>query len=357
MKELKILTTVITIQILYPYLVLGVEDAPKSYFVKPIDVVCDYPFNDTTKWAITCRVWGLLKYYHPNVTAGKFEWDQVLIDRIEKINEAETPEQVNYELMQIIRLAGDYEVKIDNEWNDSLNMNVNLCWLDHSFINDTIKKALKEIASLTMEQPQYYIRPEGRIEYPAPFEKDYEKELIFQYEYRLLALFRYWNVIYYFYPYKYLMDKSWDETLSDFIPQFMTVIDTLSYHTVVNKLSTFLNDGHGYTSVTPLYNQFAFKYITLIDTSTIVKTPPEGSMLERGDIIVSINGKDITTIRDSIASLIPSSNKFFSDYAVNGWIYVSVFLGCNLTVMRNEQIMTLSEERKTFSWPIDTIPL
>ena len=356
MSILKKLTFIVTLlQSFFSFCYSENYDEGKIYFVQPIDVVCDYPFNDTTKWAVTCRVWGLLKYYHPNVTAGKFDWDQVLIETIDKINNAETPEQINTELMQMIRIAGEYNYTKDSTWNDSLNMNVNLCWLDHSFINDTIRQALRAIASLTVEQPQYYIRPEGISEYPTPFEKDYEKELIFQYEYRLLSLFRYWNVIYYFYPNKYLMDQSWDVTLSEFIPHFMTANDTLPYHTAVNKLSTHLNDGHGYTSVTPLYNQFAFKYITLIDTLTIVKTPPEGSMLERGDIIFSINGKGITTVRDSIASLIPSSNKFFSDYAVNGWIYVSVFLGCNLTVMRNERILMLSEERKTFLWSIDSI--
>ena len=39
---------------------------PKSeeYFVRQCDFVSDYQYNDTTKWAITCRVWGLLKYYN-----------------------------------------------------------------------------------------------------------------------------------------------------------------------------------------------------------------------------------------------------------------------------------------------------
>jgi len=152
------------------------------------------------------------------------------------------------------------------------------------------------------------------------------------------------------------MDRSWDVTLLEFIPQFLNALDSANYHTAVNKLATCLKDGHGYTSVTPLYNQFSFKYIMLIDSKTVIRTPPEGSTLLRGDIILNINGKDILMVRDSIAALIPSSNLLFTNYAVNGWIYVSIFLGCNLIVMRNEQIMTICEERKTFSWSIDTIP-
>ena len=138
---IKRLTIFITLfNVFHTFDIFGIEDTPKSYYVKPIDVVCDYPFNDTTKWAVTCRVWGLLKYYHPSVTAGHFDWDQVLIDRLDKINDAVTPEQVNIELMEMIRIAGAYEFSKDTAWNDAMNMNVNLCWLDHSFINDSIRQ-------------------------------------------------------------------------------------------------------------------------------------------------------------------------------------------------------------------------
>ena len=325
--------------------IFGDEDAPKSYFVQPIEVVCDYPFNDTTKWAITCRVWGLLKYYHLNVTAGKFDWDQVLIDRIEKINEAETSEQVNAELIKMIQIAGEYEMTIDTTWNDSLNMNVNLCWLDHSFINDTIRQTLKEIASLAIEQPSRYIKPHEDMDVvPYPNEKEYDVETILTFEYRLLALFRYWNVIYYFHPYKYLMDQSWDESLMEFIPLFMEASDVQSYHKVVDKLTTRLNDGHGFTTIStsPRFNPFDFKYITMVGDETVVRILPKESMLDKGDIILNLEGKDIQSVRDSIGSLIASSNKYYTDNAVNCWIYHSIWRGGKFTVLRNQQLITIN---------------
>lgn len=307
--------------------------------------VCDYPFNDTTKWAITCRVWGLLKYYHPNVAAGKLDWDQVLLESLDKIHDVRTSEQVNTELMRMIQIAGKYKYSKDKTWNDSLNMNVNLCWLEHSFINDTIRQELKEIASLSVAQPSYYIKTEtGDV--PIPNEKDYDSSMILDYKYRLLALFRYWNVIYYFYPYKYLMDRPWDETLSDFIPPFIDAYYYLSYYETVQKLATRLNDGHVTTTGSINYDIFQFKYLTLIDTSTVVRASPEGSLLERGDIIVSLGGKSIRTIRDSIAALISSSNQLYTAYAVNGWIYHSVLDGSILTVLRNRREITIKEDKK-----------
>jgi len=78
---------------------------PKEYFVRPCEFVCDYPFCDTSKWVITCRVWGLLKYYHPNVTAGKLDWDKVLLDRLDGIESSSTPEMVNTELKKMLTAA------------------------------------------------------------------------------------------------------------------------------------------------------------------------------------------------------------------------------------------------------------
>jgi len=333
-----------------PLLCLGNSDDQKSYYVKPIDFVCDYPFNDTTKWAVTCRVWGLLKYFHPNVTAGHFDWDKVLIDRIAKINEAKSAEQVNEELMQMIRIAGAYEMSIDTAWNDSLNMNVSLCWLDQSFINDSIRRMLREIASLTTVNHWYYVKyKESADKLPIYNEKDYENNVIDQYEYRLLALFRYWNVIYYFFPYKYMMDQSWDVTLLKFIPLFLIANDVSTYQNTVGQLATRLNDGHGFTSVTPYYDQFKYRYITKIDSLTVVRNPPESSALERGDIILSINKKNINSYRDSISVLIPSSNMRFTDNAVNGIIYWTIMGGCSLTILRNQKEISFSEYTKRSS--------
>jgi len=320
-----------------PLLCFGNSDDQKSYYVKPIDFVYDYPFNDATKWAVTCRVWGLLKYYHPNVTAGKLDWDQVLIERLDKIREADSPEQVNAELMQMIRIAGEYNSSKDVTWHDSLNMNVNLCWLDNSFIYDSIRQTLREIASQTVIQPSHYIKLEDGYRTTILNEKEYRGYIYDQYKYRLLSLFRFWNAVYYFFPYKYLMDQSWDLTLTEFIPHFINVFDQKSYFDAVNKLATRINDGHAYTSERSQCFSLESTSVTLIDSVTIIRLPPEGSLLMRGDIILSIDGKNIREIRDSIAALSPSSNKLSTDDHVNSCIYSMFFNKFELTILRNQQ--------------------
>ena len=64
-------------------------------------------------------------------------------------------------------------------------------------------------------------------------------------EYRLLALFRFWNVINYFYPYKQLMDQPWGTVLTDFIPRLMEGTSALDYQTTVAEMVARLQDSHG----------------------------------------------------------------------------------------------------------------
>ena len=331
------------------------ETDKKEYFVRPIEVVCDYPFNDTTKWAITCRVWGLLKYYHPNVTAGKLDWDKVLLNRLDKINDAQTPEQVNAELMSMIRDAGKYKGTVDKNWDDSLNMNVNICWLDHSFINDTLRQELRKIASLEVKQPSYYVGYQDPkiVESALVFdnEKDYSLSYYLDYKYRMLALFRYWNIYYYFFAYKYLMDQSWDITLEEFIPVFMDAYNFEKYREAVMRLSTRVNDGHAFTSITPEkdwrnpYDRFYNNVVAMIDTDRVIRIPPESSLLERGDVIKSINGKSVKDFTDSIATIYPSSHRHYLNGVVNVLIGKTIMDGCELTLLRGDKELTIRENK------------
>ncbi len=46
--------------------------------------------TETEKLATTCKVWGFLKYYHPNVASGKFNWDEQLFAILPKVEQANT---------------------------------------------------------------------------------------------------------------------------------------------------------------------------------------------------------------------------------------------------------------------------
>lgn len=311
---------------------------PSEHFVRPCKVVCNYPFNDTTKWAITCRVWGLLKYYHPNITAGKLDWDKVLLDEINDIHFSSNPAEVNMELKKMLKTAGAYTYKKNDAWNDSLNMNVNLCWIDHSFLDDTLKNELKKIASLQVKQPSYYgVDMDSSTHSLSPqHEKLHDFDILSSYDFRLLTLFRYWNIIYYFSPHKYLMDKSWDKTLSESVFPFIKATDKQSYQIAFSKLAASLNDGHCYFSFGNYYPYLSQDIVEYVEGKTVVRVDNGG--LSKGDIIKSIENRDIDNIRDSLSFLISASTQGNKEYRINSYISEMIFFHeTDITVWRNAQ--------------------
>lgn len=71
-------------------------------------------------------------------------------------------------------------------------------------------------------------------------------------EYRLLALFRFWNVINYFYPYKDLIGEPWDNILHRYIPKFEADKNALEYNYTVQELMAETKDSHTLIRATSL---------------------------------------------------------------------------------------------------------
>lgn len=333
------------------------QNTVKEYFHRPIQFVCEHPFNDTTKWAVTCRVWGLLKYYHPNVTAGKLDWDKVLLDAIPDISSSTSETQVNSILKMMLETAGNYN-RDRNTFADSLCTNVNLCWLENSFIDDQIKEELKAISSLNVDYPSYYGIDFNKAngQFSPQNEKEYNKNVYSSFEFRLLALFRYWNVIYYYSPHKYLMDKSWDETLLEAIPLFIDATDKQSYQIAFLQLAAALNDGHGYITGTNLYDGACVDLLEYIDGKTVVRNETGGT--RKGDIIKRIGNRDINSIRDSLSLLISTSTKGNKEYRINSYVAQLAFFQENdLTIFRDSKeiiIHILSESTQEQNLPMCT---
>jgi C-terminal processing protease CtpA/Prc len=318
------------------------QSEPKEYFVRSCEFVCDYPFNDVTKWAITCRVWGLLKYHHPNVTAGKPDWDEILLDRLEDIQSSSSIETVNAALKKMLDAAGEYSDQRDDGRNDSLNMNRNLCWIDGSFLDNNLSGELKKIASQTIEYPSCYsIEFDMTMPFTIVNEKEYEWDVITSSKYRLLALFKYWNVIYYFFPHKYLMDKSWDTILSESIFPFINVDDKRSCQIAFLKLAASLNDSHAYMSIAAdMYSKERAEIIEKVEGKTLVKI--DGGGLNKGDIVDSVGKRDINHIRDSLSVLVPASTQGKKEYLINCYVADMIFFHeTDITITRNGQKLTL----------------
>jgi len=132
-------------------------------------------------------------------------------------------------------------------------------------------------------------------------------------EYRLLTLFRFWNVINYFYPYKNLIGESWETVLPRYIPKFEADKDALDYQTTVREMVTEIHDSHGFVRGTAKVDEKlgAFMPPVLLgyveDQAVVKKVFDDKAALRVGDVILAVDGEPVERRREAYAKLFAAS--------------------------------------------------
>lgn len=137
--------------------------------------------------------------------------------------------------------------------------------------------------------------------------------------FRLLCLFRYWNIINYYFPYKHLLDKSWDDVLKEFIPKLIQAKNEINYKVTLLELVTQINDFNGGLLSDSTLNSFYGKNIAPFEVSFIEEKPVVISCLDYrldgetsllpGDIIEKINGISVDSLVGQRIKITPASKK------------------------------------------------
>jgi len=282
----------------------------------------------------TCKVWGYLKYFHSEVAKGQINWDTELFSVLSDVKKDTSNQDFNKSLSAIITNAGIMKKPETPAPGipDSLKYNLDLNWMEDSIFSDSLKAQLDTVESWFRPQENYYISL-GQYGVPTvasdnqfyqwgsnPFPSE---------EQRLLALFRYWNIINYFYPYKYIMDQNWDSTLVEFIPKIINAPDAKSNNMEFLKLIKRLDDAHAWLYSETYYEEIYGYYklpLTLMyleNETVITGVFTENKNISVGDIIKSVNGVDIYELRDSLRQFTVGSNsagleKYINDRILNG---------------------------------------
>jgi C-terminal processing protease CtpA/Prc len=135
-------------------------------------------------------------------------------------------------------------------------------------------------------------------------------------DYRLLALFRFWTVIHYFYPYKHLLDEDWDTILPRFIPKFEAANDALAYELAIAELAAHVTDAH--TGVIgPELRKFFGEAGVPIELRLVEKVPVISYLFDEtiakeadiqvGDVLVTVDGEPVEKRMKKLGKYIASS--------------------------------------------------
>lgn len=197
------------------------------------------------------KIWGFLKYFHPQVASGKFDWDNELINFIPSYLHFTSRKEKNDSLLAWINRLGDVPILNTGNYDTVKNVKIrpDFSWISTKNFSEALVTKLKYILANRKQGDQYYIKFEHGEGLNIPVflnEKSYSNNKYPEVEIRILALFRFWNNIEYWYPYKYNLSQSWDKTLKQYISPIVSVKDALEYTKQIQKLLARIGDGHGY---------------------------------------------------------------------------------------------------------------
>jgi hypothetical protein len=267
------------------------------------------------------KIWGFLKYYDPNVTSGDYNWDYELFSILPEIINCKNVSERNKILLEWVNNYG----KGDNGQSESLNcfdtkLYPELDWLkDTMELGTRLSTKLIHVKNLKRNEYSYYVSLKPDVGNPQfDNENPYEYFAYPDAGFRLLSLFRYWNIIKYYYPYRNLITENWDSVLVAFIPQFLADNNALNYSLTTMKLITNIHDTHAKiyrdSNIENYWGKYQAPILTKIVEGKLVVTgivkikdsvKPE---IDTGDIILSIQGRSPENLINDRLPLTSASN-------------------------------------------------
>lgn len=272
--------------------------------------------------AIVCKIWGFMKFYHPEISMGNYNMDHELFQLIPLVLNADSKEKRNDILYKWVSGFGKVTPSnTDYAFSpDQIKIYPDLDWLEDNFdLGEKLSRRLQDIknAERNSDTTNYVVFPYG----PSAFlwkEDVYGEYDSYDTGYRLVGLFRLWNAVQYYFAYKYLIEKDWNAVLMEFIPQFINTDGKLGYKLAVLKLLTCLEDSHarilspeGGSDATKIHpdiakweGEFMLPFeVTFIEEKAVitdfysVKNEDKSDYPFRiGDVILSINHEPVDSI-------------------------------------------------------------
>ena len=211
---------------------------------------------------VLCRVWGYVKYHHPVFGSEKFNVDYELFELLPKVAHAD-PATRNRVLAAWIDGLGSFEdgragyERTLDECADCVIPDWTYVTLaDLEWTHDTVRlgnplvERLEKLRYADRRAGNRYVKkmyyPEYDWETPnAGFmgEEPYDDMTDPDCGYRLLAAFRFWNMVEYFFPYKHLTDKPWSDVLPEYVGRMIALPDG-TYNRTMWRMVAEINDSH-----------------------------------------------------------------------------------------------------------------
>jgi C-terminal processing protease CtpA/Prc len=198
--------------------------------------------------ATTGKVWGFLKYHHPLITSGERHWDYDLLRVLPAILSAPDRVTANAALAKWIAGLGPVKpcdcVKLDE---NEIHLRPGLGWLaDNKLLGAELSASLRAIyANRQAVTKQFYVSHVPNIKNPSfDHELDYSNIKLPDAGFQIIALYRFWNIIEYWFPYRDVVGEDWDNVLIDSLPKVALAKNADAYQLAMMELIARVHDTH-----------------------------------------------------------------------------------------------------------------
>ncbi len=270
------------------------------------------------------QVWGFVKYHHPAVAKGNHNMDAELFRFLPGLLQARDNAQA-YQRIEAwvdgfgipdscltctpVRPSGN--VKLMPDYGQLFTA---------SHLPASLQARLQRLLNNRNQGRHYYIDMFPQVGNPQfTHEETYRRLTSPDAGMRLLALYRYWNMIQYFFPYRHLIGEDWTEVLHESVPVFLGADNDTSYAVACLRLIARVHDTHANIwGLTPALSawrgrfhaplQAKFVEGKLVITGYYRDKEALQQFFAPGDIIAAINGVSIDTLVARQLPFTPASN-------------------------------------------------
>jgi C-terminal processing protease CtpA/Prc len=267
------------------------------------------------------KVWGFLKYHHPKVTSGERHWDYDLFRVLPAILAARDHTAANAALQQWIETLGPVAVcnPCGQPNEKDLYYKPDLDWItSQTLLGADLSQTLVSIRDNHKSAQQFYVSKVLNIGNPSfDHELSYANLKLPDAGFQLLALYRFWNIIEYWSPYRDLVAQDWTTVLAEFIPRIAPAKNAESYHQEVQALIAKARDGHANLwyalDARPPKGKCQLPVsVRFVDHLPVISgfSPPDSTNkeLRPGDVITELDGVPVTKLIESWTPYYAASN-------------------------------------------------
>ncbi len=254
------------------------------------------------------KVWGFVKYRHPRVTAAQVHWDYELFRVLPRVLAVKDRAGANAAIDAWLAKLGDPPpCEPCAQATADPHLLPRLEWIgERAVLGDALARRLATIhARRDADGEQHYVfRPPGgvgnasfsnELGYSGPKEPDAG--------YRMLGVYRFWNIVESWFPYRDVMGEDWDSVLAEFIPRAFAAEMGNDYALVMMELVARVHDGHANlwssTALRPPVGECLVPVpLRFVDGQFIVDELPDTAALDPagllpGDAIVAVDGSPV----------------------------------------------------------------